>query len=371
MGDPRPLGRSAVEFVVIGAGLLGLSTAWHLIRRGRDVLVLERARVGHSGSGSRGLCRIFRLGYDDPRYVRMAKQALPLWRELEAETGSALLSITGQLTFGPGLDVLGSGLASAGATFELWSGPEAARHFPSIAPPGPAVFEPGSGVIHAERTLNELRLGAAASLREDVTVTRLDDRGTSVSVETTVGTVQAAVAVCCAGPWTPALLAAAGISLPLSASVEQVAYFSSGRDGLALLPVIIERVEPMIYGLPTPDGGLFKVGRHQSSPAVGMADTDLTPHPDSDRPLAEAVARLIPTCGSQPVASERCIYDNSPDENFVLDRIGRIVIGAGTSGHGFKFGPLLGEVLADLAQGHPPRLPIGWLGASRSALARR
>jgi sarcosine oxidase len=137
------------------------------------------------------------------------------------------------------------------------------------------------------------------------------------------------------------------------------------------LPVIIERVEPMIYGLPTPDGGLFKVGRHRSSPPVEMADADLAPDPRCDRPLAEAIARLLPDWGSQPVASERCFYDNSPDENFVLDRVGRIVIGAGTSGHGFKFGPLLGEVLADLAQGYPPRLPIGWLGSSRSALAPR
>ena len=127
----------------------------------------------------------------------------------------------------------------------------------------------------------------------------------------------------------------------------------------------------MIYGLPTPDGGLFKVGRHQSSPPVALARASLQPDPDDDRPLAAAVARVLPRFGSRPVSSERCFYDNSPDENFVVDRVGRIVIGAGTSGHGFKFGPLLGEVLADLAQGLEPRVPIGWLSASRAALAVR
>jgi sarcosine oxidase len=371
MGESRPLGRSEAEFVVIGAGLLGLSAAWHLLHRGRAVLVLERARVGHAGSGSRGLCRIFRLGYDDPRYVEMAKHALPLWRELEADTGAALLTTTGQLTFGPGLDVLSAGLAAAGADFELWSGADAARQFPSVAPPGPAVFEPGSGVIHAERGLEMLRLSAAASLHEDVAVVRLVDRGPAISVETTSGSVRAAVAVCCAGPSTAALLATAGIRLGLRASVEQVAYFAGGSQGLELPPVIVERGEPVVYGLPTPDGGLFKVGRHHSSPPIGMEEADLLPDPRSDRPLAEAVARLLPSYRPEPVASERCFYDNSPDQNFVLDRVGRIVVGAGTSGHGFKFGPLLGEVLADLAEGQAPRLPIGWLGASRPALAVR
>src|ERR1700746_1347408 len=140
MSESRPLGRAEVEFVIVGAGLLGLSTAWQLIRRGRDVLILERNRVGHAGCGSRGLCRIFRLGYDDPRYVQMAKQALPLWRELEADTGTGLFTNTGQLTFGPDLDGLRDGLAAAGADFDFWSRTEVSRHFPEVAPPGRAVF---------------------------------------------------------------------------------------------------------------------------------------------------------------------------------------------------------------------------------------
>jgi sarcosine oxidase len=360
-----------VEFVVVGAGLLGLSTAWQLIRRGRDVLVLERAQVGHPGSGSRGLCRIFRLGYDDPRYVEMAKQALPLWRELEAATGSMLLTTTGQLTFGPGLDILGTGLSSAGLAFDVWREEEIARRFPEVAAPGPAVFEPESGVIHAERCLKMLRLAVDASLHEDVEVVRLVDDGSGVSITTTSGTVKASVVVCCAGPRTASLLATAGMRVALSASLEQVAYFASRHSGLGQLPVIIERVEPMTYGLPTPDGGLFKVGRHQSSPPVALDHADLHPDPEDDRPLASAVGRLLPKFGSRPVSSERCFYDNSPDENFVVDRIGQIVIGAGTSGHGFKFGPLLGEVLADLAQGLPPRVPIDWLSIRRAALAVR
>jgi sarcosine oxidase len=299
----------------------------------------------------------------------MAKQALPRWRELESDTGAALLTTTGQLTFGPGLDVLSTALSAAGAEFDLWSITEVARHFPQVAAPGPALFEPGSGVIHADRCLNMLRLGVDNSLHEQVAAVELRDDGDGVYVKTAVGTVRAAVAVCCAGPWTASLLMTAGIRLALRASVEQVAYFAPRHDGVNRVPVIIERDEPMFYGLPTPDGALFKVGRHQSSPPVVVDTADLTPDPAENGPLAAAVKRILPGFGAQPVGSERCFYDNSPDENFVIDRVGRIVIGAGTSGHGFKFGPLLGEVLADLAQGQPPRIPIEWLAASRAALA--
>jgi sarcosine oxidase len=357
--------------VVVGAGLLGLSTAWQLIRRRRDVMVLETARVGHAGCGSKGLCRIFRLGYDDPRYVEMAKRALPLWRELEADTDSILLTTTGQLTFGPGLEALRAGLATAHGVFEVWSSSQSARHFPDVVPPGPAVFEPDSGVIHAERCLKVLRLAVDASLHEEVSVVRMADHGSGVTVETTRGMIRASTVVCCAGPWTASILATAGIHLDLRASLEQVAYFASRHSGPSSLPVIIERAEPMVYGLPTPDGGLFKFGRHQSSPPVAPDRADLAPDPDDDRPLGAAVRRLLPGFGSRPVASERCFYDNSPDQDFVIDRVGRIVIGAGTSGHGFKFGPLLGEILADLAQGLEPPMPIGWLAASRAALAVR
>jgi sarcosine oxidase len=370
MGELRPL-EAGAEFVVIGAGLLGLSTAWQLIRRGRDVMVLETARVGHAGGGSKGLCRIFRLGYDDARYVDMAKQTLPLWRELEADTDSVLLTTTGQLTFGPGLEALRAGLAAAGAAFDVWSSNQSTRHFPDIEPPGPAVFEPDSGVIHAERCLKMLRLALEASLHEEVAAVRLADQGSAITVETTRGTITASTVVCCAGPWTASLLATAGIRLALWASLEQVAYFACRHSGLGRLPVIIERAKPMVYGLPTPDGGLFKFGRHQSSPPVDLERARLDPDPDDDRPLSAAVRRLLPGFGSRPVRSERCFYDNSPDEDFVIDRVGRIVIGAGTSGHGFKFGPLLGEILADLAQRLEPRVPIGWLGASRAALAVR
>jgi sarcosine oxidase len=372
MSDRRSRPLADAQFVVIGAGLLGLCTAWQLARRGREVAVLERAEVGHPAGGSTGLCRIFRLGYDDRRYVDMAKLALPLWRQLEAETGCDLLTTTGQLTFGPAIDVLSAALSDASAPYEVWPAAEAALRFPAVAARGPAVYEPWSGVIHARRTLDALQRSLGSVVHERAEVTGLVTERRKVRVETTRGTAVASTVVCCAGPGSTPLLHGAGVGLPLQASVEQVAYFEP-RDGVSSrVPVLVERGRPMIYALPTPDGSAVKMGQHQSSPwrpPLAVEPTDLVPEPDDDLPLAAAVARLLPGFDPSPVRSERCCYDNSPDENFVVDRVGRIVVGAGTSGHGFKFGPLLGEMMADLAEGKQPRVPIDWLASTRSALA--
>lgn len=350
---------------MVGAGLLGLCTAWHLRRRGREILVLEAAEVGHAGSGSKGLCRIFRLGYDDARYVTMATLALPLWRELEEETGSSLLTTTGQLTFGPDLDALSAGLEGAGAPWERWAVDEVVRRYPAVAAPGPAVFEPQSGVIHAESALIALKQSVRDALHEGVDVVRLTNEGGRVRLETPLGAVDTPRMICCAGPRTAPLLMGAGLDLDVHPSLEQVAYFAA-RDSIPTdLPVLVERGRPMFYGLPVPGKSWFKAGRHQSKPRIALDDANLQPGEAEDALLASDVARFLPGFDPRPVCSERCFYDNSPDEDFVIDRIGSITVGAGTSGHGFKFGPLLGEMLADLAEETQPRLPVDWLAARR------
>ena len=130
----------------------------------------------------------------------------------------------------------------------------------------------------------------------------------------------------------------------------------------------------MVYGLPVPAGGphagLYKVAQHVPGPALKTFDpNDPAPFRVDDpmllEPLRHAVARLLPSLDPQPVATERCVYDNSSDTDFVLQRVGRVVVGCGTSGHAFKFGPLVGELLADLAEGTRPSVDL-----SRFALAR-
>src|SRR5438105_4344588 len=229
------------EYVVVGAGLLGLSAARALRRRGNDVLVLERGTVGHARGGSKGASRIFRLGYVDPRYVRMAMDARPLWQELEAEAACRLLQPTGQLTFGEGMSALRRAMTDAGAPVRAMPAAEVRERFPDLAVPGDAVFEPESAVIDAPATLAALRRTVDDVLHEHIAVTDIADDGRRVRVTTDAGDVEAEVAVVCPGPWSARVLA-----LDTFATLEHVAYFRHRERGHLPMPIFIEFGEPAV-----------------------------------------------------------------------------------------------------------------------------
>ena len=370
---------------MIGAGLLGLSAAWSLARRGWSVDVLEAAdAVGHPLAGSKGDARIFRLGYPEPHYVAMASAARTLWRDLEAESGRRLLHVTGQLSFGDSatVEALADSLADHDDAVEPMTRREAAARFPGVVPPGPALFEPQSGVLAAEECLHALVETAPFELQTRVGVSRLEDDGEGVTVRCADGpAIHTDVVVDCAGPGALALLSDRSPPVRRPPSLPQVAYFEAARSGgvdPARLPVFIEWDATMVYGLPVlgpgPHAGTFKVSHHTPGPTLRAYDPAATPSPalDADDPahlqtLTDAVRRILPGLDPEPVATERCVYDHSADTDFVLDRIGNVVVGCGTSGHGFKFGPLLGEILADLADGTAPRFGLSPFRLDRQA----
>jgi sarcosine oxidase len=367
---------------VVGAGLLGLCAAWSLSRRRWRVTLLEAAgAVGHDRCGSKGDARIFRLGYPEAPYVEMAVRSLELWRRLEATAGRTLLHVSGQVTFGdePALDAVGAALAAAGAPAERLAPGEAARRFPGIAAPGSTLFEPESGVLAADDCLRALCESTNFSLHTGTRVTSLRQRPGSVTVAMAGGpALEADVVVDCAGPHALGLLGgdrgvAAAPSLP------QVAYFGPAPGGAReRLPVFIEWGDDMIYGLPVPDGGphggTYKVSHHTPGTVLDHFDPAGTVPFDDDPDLLAlltgAVHRLLPALDPEPVATERCVYDNSADTDFVVGREGNIVVGCGTSGHGFKFGPLLGELLADLAEGARPPMDLDRFGLDRGPPGR-
>jgi sarcosine oxidase len=356
--------------VVVGAGLLGLSAAWALSRRSWSVLVLEAAAaVGHERSGSKGDARIFRLGYPEPHYVEMAVLARQRWRDLEAATGRHLLHLTGQVTLGDEATLrhIAGTLAAAGVLLEQIPAGTAARRFPGIVASGSVLVEPDSGVLAADECLRALRQAGSFEIHTGRRVTTLHQSPDCVTVEIAGrGTIAADVVVDCAGPAALGLLGG-GSARQAAPSLPQVAYFAARRGDDPVPPVFIEWGDDMLYGLPVPGGGphagTYKVSHHTPGSALHAFDpTDPAPLADDDPALLAlvqgAVERLLPSLAPQPVATERCVYDNSPDSDFVLDRVGRIVVGCGTSGHAFKFGPLLGELLADLAEGRDAPLDL-------------
>jgi sarcosine oxidase len=350
--------------IVVGAGLLGLATAWSLSRRGWRVIVVEAAgTIGHARSGSKGSARIFRFGYPDPLYVDLALKAQRLWRDLEVTSGRTLLIETGQVTLGDDrvLQTIASAMAGSGLRTEQMEAKEAARRFPSIAARGRVLFEPASGVLRADECLAAFSTARTFEVRTGLRVDRVEDRGDAGVVARAGGlSLTAERAVLCAGSRSLDLLglrarAAAPASFP------QVAYFRpKERDDAARPPVFIEWGDDMIYGLPVCDDPpvsppLFKLSHH--TPGEVAEDFDPTdPAPLADDPLRlellrDAVERLLPSLDPVAVLAERCVYDNSADGDFIVDRAGSVVVGCGTSGHGFKFGPALGELLADLVEG--------------------
>jgi sarcosine oxidase len=364
---------------VVGAGLSGLAAAWSLSRRGWTVDVLEAADgVGHELAGSKGDARIFRLGYPELQYVGMAAAAGALWRELEEESGRRLLHVTGQLSFGDAamLEALADALADHQGAVQPLTRREAEARFPGVVLPGPALFEPQSGVLAAAECLQALVETGRFKVRcgGGTLVTRLDDEGGGVTVHHADGrAIRTDVVVDCAGPGALQLLGGGARRVAAPPTLPQVAYFGpaerSGDVDPTRLPVFIEWGDATVYGLPVlgsgPHAGTFKVSHHTPGPALRDYDPAAAParaleedDPALVQTLRDAVRRLLPGLHPEPVATERCVYDNSVDTDFVLDRVGNVVVGCGTSGHGFKFGPLLGELLADLADGTAPRFDL-------------
>ena len=345
------------EVVVVGGGISGLATARALARSGRDVLVLEQFEVGHARGSSHGRARIFRLVYDHPDYVRMAQRALPLWRELERETGRELLTTTGTLDVGPGLERRRRALEECGVEFELVAGGDLGDGHPLRLPDDVvALAQADGGVVDAEGAqlaLLDSARGAGARLSERTRVESVEDGGDAAIVRAEGRELRAGAVVVTAGAWVNRLLEPLDRALPVLVTRETVAYFPLAADGL---PAVIDWRVPAgsgraaavggVYVLASPEG--VKVGVHRAGPP---ADPDEAGAPDPEV-VACAAAWLeqhCPAADPAPLRSETCLYTNMPDESFVLERRGRVVVGSACSGHGFKFAPVVGERLAELA----------------------
>ncbi|MBA2461119.1 MAG: FAD-dependent oxidoreductase [Actinobacteria bacterium] len=333
-----------VEVAVVGGGVMGLATARSLAQAGRDVAVLEQFELGHDRGSSHGSSRIFRLSYPDAEWVALAQEALPLWRELEAECEEVLLELHGSIDVGE-WKANRDALASCGAAFEVLDRTEAERRFELRLESGEqALFQAEGGVALADRALRALESSArahGARLRELARVAAVRETGDLVEVELDGETVRARTVVVSAGAWAPRL-----VELDARPTLETTAYFACDRPIPSLVDGTIQG-QVLGYALAAPGVGA-KAGLHKSGSRV---DPDEPGEPDEAMALAagEWLARRLPAVSPEPVRIETCLYTNLADDRFTLERRGRVVVGSPCSGHGFKFAPLIGRRLAELA----------------------
>jgi sarcosine oxidase len=351
------------DAIVVGAGAMGSATAWQLARRGCSVLLLEQFEPGHARGSSHGPTRIFRLAYRDRRYLRLALEALPLWRELEAEAGETLLEQDGQLDHGApeAIGAIASNLRAAGRACEELSPAAARERWPGMRFDRSVVFSPEGGRCYAQATVRALlRLCAArgVDVRFGARVARVVPDGEGAHVTAPDGEYHARAVVVAAGGWVRKLVGSGARGLPeLRVTREQPAHFAL-RDASLCYPAFIHHVHAGVpahlgfatYGLSTPELGV-KVGEHGIGIVVDPDEAGPGPDPTRLERLSRYVAEWLPGLDPRPVESTPCLYTSTPDEHFVLDRRGPIVVCSACSGHGFKFTPVIGRIAADLALG--------------------
>ncbi len=352
------------ETVVVGGGAMGSATAWHLARRGRRVTLLERFGARHTMGASHGRSRNFNITYADATYQAMLREAAVLWRELESESGVSVLDVVGITNHGAGVAPdLADQLGAFGVRASMLTPQEAQERWAGIRFDTRVLHCPDGGRLDAEEAVVALQ-SAAARLGGEVLLdtrvesikVRADDR---VEVATQDDVFVADTVVVTVGAWTEKLLGSL-VSLPrLVVTQEQPAHFAVS-DPAAVWPSYNHLPEPgsarydywysQTYGTLTPGEGV-KAGWHSVGPVTDPDARTFEPEPVQLAALQRYAREWLPGVDADALTPISCTYTSTTDTDFVLDRVGPVVVGAGFSGHGFKFVPTVGRILADLVEG--------------------
>jgi sarcosine oxidase len=370
------------DMIVVGAGVMGCATAYHLAKRGRRVLLLEQFAVGNELGSSHGHSRIIRLAYDAPNYVRLALAAYPLWRALEQESGAQLLLQIGGLDIAqpaaPTFEATRASLAEVGVPFEALDRAGIARLFPQFQLDDDTIgiYQRDAGILDAGRCVATLAAEArrhGAAIREQAPARRIAAAGEGVEVRTDTRTYTADRLIVTAGSWARPLLRQVGLDLPLAVTKEQVAFFAP-LDPAPFeprrFPIFIHHTIGTwaAYGFPIFGLPGVKVAQHGGGPTTEPESTEREVVPERLAELHAYVARLLPQAAGEVIFAQTCRYTRTPDDHFILDRhpaYPQIVIGSPCSGHGFKFGVLIGGILADLAERGATDQPIDMFSLGR------
>ena len=360
------------DAIVVGVGGMGSATLYHLARRGKRVLGLERFDVPHELGSSHGYTRIIRLAYfEHSDYVPLLRRAYELWRDLESVAGEQLLHVTGIVEGGERIhDGVLRSCADHDLPHEAIDGREVGRRFPAyrLPPDMPVVFQPDGGFVLPERCIVahvEQALAHGATVRARERVLEWEETANGVRVSTDRGVVEAERLVLTAGAWSESV---ARLPAGLVRAVRQsLAWLQPNRpelftpERLPVFNLVLDGTHH--YGFPEFGIPGFKLGLYELGGESGDPDTiSREPTLADELPLRAFAERYFPDGAGPALALKTCLFEPTPDEHFLIDlhpESGSAVVGAGFSGHGFKFCSVVGEILADLAVEGSTRHDIG------------
>jgi sarcosine oxidase len=354
-----------VDVVVVGGGAMGSAAAWQVARRGQSVVMLEQFEPGHTVGASHGATRNFNTAYSETDYVELVGEARVLWDDLAEETGTQLLDLVGLVNHGDigPLRHVRQTHEAFGVASEFLSPGEAAARWQGMRFRSEVLLVPGAGRVRAADSLVAFRYSAEASGAQFLynspvrAITVLGDD--NVVVTTDAEEYHATRVIVTAGAWSSSVLRSLVTLPPLVVTQEQPAHFRP-LDPSTVWPSFNHTPDPAVrdddywyspvYGMLTPGEGI-KAGWHGVGPVIDPDARTYIPEPVQFAALQRYAAEWLPGVDAEAADPISCTYTSTESGDFILDRVGPVVVGAGFSGHGFKFTPAIGRVLADLADG--------------------
>ncbi|MFT4037232.1 MAG: N-methyl-L-tryptophan oxidase [Thermomicrobiales bacterium] len=381
------MAKQAADVIIVGGGASGAGAAWRLARAGYRVQLFEQFGVGHSEGSSHGPSRMIRLAYDRPEYVAMGKAAYQFWHDLEAESGKTLVTMTGGLDIGQPdayhLPEVEETFAALGMPYEKLDKAQIEARFPELNLPEGTVgiYSPDYGILSAGTcvvTLIEQAQKAGAEIHDHEAVLAVEPDATGVTVRTAQGEYRARSVILAAGSWVGALAASLGVELPLTVLQEQLAFFAvedPAAHAPGTMPLIIHR-----YPGTTTIGSYFPIHDHTGikmmidrvGEAVDPASEDRAIDEQRLEDLRAYATSMIRGCTGEVLETTSCRYTMTADEDFIIELhpdFPHVVIASACSGHAFKFAPVIGQILADLALTGETEYPIELFRLDRPSLA--
>jgi sarcosine oxidase len=362
------------DVAIAGLGVIGGAAAAELARRGLRVIGFDRFEPPHAFGSSHGQTRIIREAYfEHPVYVPLVQRAYELWRGLERATGRTLLTETGGLMIGRPDSVLVAGARRSAERHRLQhallDAAQVRTRFPALNPDDDmiAVLEPRAGVLFVEDCLQAqlaqaVEHGAQLFMAEPVL--RWSDNGDRVRIVTARRDIQARQLILAAGAWAGGLLGE--LTSPFSIERQVLHWFVPPRAAAefapARLPIHLWQFDGsrFFYGFPDMGAGVKAGFHHDGEITQADAVRRAVDRTEVDG-IRTVVRRFLPAADGDPRESSICLYTNTPDEHFLLDRhplARHVLIASPCSGHGFKFAPVVGEILVDLIEGNASRFDL-------------